>query len=142
VGFLASSADSSGSNVGLSNVGFLKQLSVPVFTAHSVSCCFYVHGPRSPMHSLCPLSTHSHAVSFSTVHSVSCCFYVHSPRSPMQSLCPLSTHSHAVSISTAHSKSHAVSMSTAHSVSRFFFVHYPLSLVLFLSTAHSVWCCF
>jgi hypothetical protein len=112
VGFLASTADSSGSNIGVPNVGFF-----------FISNCFYVHSPRSPIQSLCPPSTHSHVFSVSTTHSVSwcfyvycpvvCCFFVHYPRSLVLFLCPLPT------------QSHADSMFVAHSVSCYFCIHCP-----------------
>ena len=113
VGFLPSSADSSGSNIGVSNVGFYKQLSVPVFTVRLVSCCFCDHSPRSPIQFLCPLSTHPHAASISTAHSVSCHFSVYYPLSLVLLLCPLPA------------QSRAVSMFIAHSVSCYFCIHCP-----------------
>ena len=123
VGFLASSADSSVANIGVSYVGFFffyKQLSFPLFAVHPVWCCFYVHGPCRIMQSLCPLSTHTHAASVSTAHSVSCYFFVYCPVSLTLFLCPLATQSRAVSISTAHT------------VSCCFYVYSSLGLVLFL----------
>jgi hypothetical protein len=120
VGFLAISADSSVSRIGVSNVGFHKQLSLPVFTVHSPPCCFCVHSPRGPIQFPCPLSTHPHAASISTAHAVPYSFHVHSPLTPMLLLSPLLT------------QSHAISLSTTHLVSCCFCAHCPLSLVLFL----------
>jgi hypothetical protein len=134
VGFLASNADSSDSDIGVSNVYSPLSLmlflcpqptqfhvvcrpptyshDVSVSTAQSLSCCFYVYCPVSLMLLLCPLqsvscasmSTQSLAVSLSTTLSVSC-FYSQCPLSLLLILCPLPTNSRAVALSTAHSVS-------------------------------------
>jgi hypothetical protein len=121
-GFLASSTDSSGSNIGVVNVVFFfyKQLSVPVSTAHAAPCSLYVHCPLSLIQFLCPLPTQSRAVSMSTAHSISCCLFVHYPLCLVLSLYPLSA------------QSRAVYMSTADSLLCCFFVYCSLGLVLFL----------
>jgi hypothetical protein len=113
---------------------------VSISTAHSVSCCFYIHA-----------------------HSLPWCFCPHCPITLVLFLCLWPNKSHAVALSTAVSlmlllcplstKSVAVSLSTTLSVSCFY-SQFPLSLLLFLcplptnsravslSTAHSVSCCF